>query len=84
MCPVIDVIDDDTLEFHFSNAAGTSVGGFDWNLQVNALAFILLPRCPHSSSLISRMKAREILSDILLLFYYPLKVFHFVKSPLNY
>ncbi|CAG7834739.1 unnamed protein product [Allacma fusca] len=33
VCPVIDVIDDDTLEFHYSNSAGTSVGGFDWNLQ---------------------------------------------------
>ena len=36
VCPVIDVIDDDTMEYHYSNAAGTSVGGFDWNLQVNA------------------------------------------------
>jgi polypeptide N-acetylgalactosaminyltransferase len=30
---VIDVIDDDTLEFHYSDSKGTSVGGFDWNLQ---------------------------------------------------
>lgn len=33
VCPVIDVIDDDTLEYHYSDSKGTSVGGFDWNLQ---------------------------------------------------
>ncbi|XP_037075989.1 putative polypeptide N-acetylgalactosaminyltransferase 9 [Pollicipes pollicipes] len=33
VCPVIDVIDDTTLEYHFQRASGTSVGGFDWNLQ---------------------------------------------------
>ena len=32
--PVIDVIDDETLKFQFSSATATSVGGFDWNLQV--------------------------------------------------
>lgn len=35
VCPVIDVIDDDTLEYHYSDSKATSVGGFDWNLQVN-------------------------------------------------
>ncbi|XP_043202413.1 putative polypeptide N-acetylgalactosaminyltransferase 9 isoform X3 [Amphibalanus amphitrite] len=33
VCPVIDVIDDTTLEYHYQKASGTSVGGFDWNLQ---------------------------------------------------
>ncbi len=35
VCPVIDVIDDDTLEFHFRDSTGVNVGGFDWNLQVS-------------------------------------------------
>ncbi|XP_043202411.1 putative polypeptide N-acetylgalactosaminyltransferase 9 isoform X1 [Amphibalanus amphitrite] len=35
VCPVIDVIDDTTLEYHYQKASGTSVGGFDWNLQFN-------------------------------------------------
>ena len=33
--PVIDVIDDETLKYQFSSAQSTSVGGFDWNLQVH-------------------------------------------------
>lgn len=33
--PVIDVIDDTTFEYHFQKAVHTSVGGFDWNLQVS-------------------------------------------------
>lgn len=33
--PVIDVIDDTTLEFHYGSAKHTSVGGFDCNLQFN-------------------------------------------------
>jgi len=36
VCPVIDVIDDDTLEYHYSrDSGGVNVGGFDWNLQFN-------------------------------------------------
>lgn len=35
VCPVIDVIDDNTLEFHFRDSTGVNVGGFDWNLQFN-------------------------------------------------
>ncbi|KAL5240914.1 hypothetical protein ACI65C_008324 [Semiaphis heraclei] len=35
VCPVIDVIDDSTLEFHYRDAGGVNVGGFDWNLQFN-------------------------------------------------
>ncbi|KAF0307909.1 Polypeptide N-acetylgalactosaminyltransferase 5 [Amphibalanus amphitrite] len=35
VCPVIDVINDDTFEYHWQRASGTSVGGFDWNLQFN-------------------------------------------------
>jgi hypothetical protein len=34
VCPVIDVIDDDTLEYHYRDSSGVNVGGFDWNLQV--------------------------------------------------
>lgn len=35
VCPVIDVIDDNTLEYHLSKAYFTNVGGFDWSLQFN-------------------------------------------------
>ncbi|GAU99028.1 hypothetical protein RvY_10088 [Ramazzottius varieornatus] len=35
VCPVIDVIDDTTFEYHYGRASGTQVGGFDWNLQFN-------------------------------------------------
>lgn len=33
VCPVIDVIDDDTLKFQYASAKSTSIGGFDWNMQ---------------------------------------------------
>ena len=33
VCPVIDIISDDTLEYTFNNDQ-VSVGGFDWGLQV--------------------------------------------------
>lgn len=33
--PVIDVIDDNTLQYHYGSAKSTSIGGFDWNLQFN-------------------------------------------------
>lgn len=33
VCPVIDVISDDTLEYHYRDSSGVNVGGFDWNLQ---------------------------------------------------
>ncbi|XP_049873274.1 putative polypeptide N-acetylgalactosaminyltransferase 9 isoform X2 [Pectinophora gossypiella] len=35
VCPVIDVIDDNTLEFHYRDSSSVNVGGFDWNLQFN-------------------------------------------------
>lgn len=35
VCPVIDVINDDTLEYHYRDSGGVNVGGFDWNLQFN-------------------------------------------------
>ncbi|XP_074604842.1 putative polypeptide N-acetylgalactosaminyltransferase 9 isoform X2 [Brevipalpus obovatus] len=36
VCPVIDVIDDKTLQYHFrGEASAINVGGFDWNLQFN-------------------------------------------------
>lgn len=34
VCPVIDVIDDTSLEYHWRDSGGVNVGGFDWNLQV--------------------------------------------------
>ncbi|CDW56563.1 glycosyl transferase, group 2 family protein [Trichuris trichiura] len=33
VCPVIDVIDDETFQYHYSKASFTQVGGFDWSLQ---------------------------------------------------
>ncbi|XP_033149259.1 putative polypeptide N-acetylgalactosaminyltransferase 9 isoform X2 [Drosophila busckii] len=33
VCPVIDVLDDTTLEYHYRDSSGVNVGGFDWNLQ---------------------------------------------------
>lgn len=35
VCPVIDVIDDNTFKYHYSGAFFTNVGGFDWSLQFN-------------------------------------------------
>ncbi|KAL1237505.1 Polypeptide N-acetylgalactosaminyltransferase [Trichinella spiralis] len=35
VCPVIDVIDDDTFKYHCGKSWMTNVGGFDWNLQFN-------------------------------------------------
>ncbi|CAH1107252.1 unnamed protein product [Psylliodes chrysocephalus] len=35
VCPVIDVIDDTTMEYHYHDSTGVNVGGFDWNLQFN-------------------------------------------------
>lgn len=36
VCPVIDVIDDTSFEYHYvDDASAISVGGFDWNLQFN-------------------------------------------------
>lgn len=36
VCPVIDVIDDKTFEYHFRpESQSINVGGFDWNLQFN-------------------------------------------------
>ena len=33
VCPVIDVIEDDTLKYQYGSAKSTSIGGFDWNMQ---------------------------------------------------
>jgi len=35
VAPVIDVIDDKTMQYKFAGAKATNVGGFDWNLQFN-------------------------------------------------
>lgn len=35
VCPVIDVISDDTFEYHYRDSRSLNVGGFDWNLQFN-------------------------------------------------
>ncbi|KAG5672040.1 hypothetical protein PVAND_002202 [Polypedilum vanderplanki] len=32
VCPVIDVIDDDSLAFSYQDASGLQVGGFDWEM----------------------------------------------------
>lgn len=42
VCPVIDVIDDTTLEYHWRDSGGVNVGGFDWNLQVRNIPTITL------------------------------------------
>lgn len=34
VCPVIDVVSDDSLEYHYRDSSGVNVGGFDWSLQV--------------------------------------------------
>ncbi|XP_050522612.1 putative polypeptide N-acetylgalactosaminyltransferase 9 [Daktulosphaira vitifoliae] len=56
VCPVIDVIDDTTLEFHYRDAGGVNVGGFDWNLQVKII-IIKIER--DSSSLVSILKKKQ-------------------------
>ncbi|XP_046349821.1 polypeptide N-acetylgalactosaminyltransferase 5-like isoform X1 [Haliotis rufescens] len=33
VCPVIDVIEDDSFKYQYGSAKATSIGGFDWNLQ---------------------------------------------------
>ena len=33
VCPVIYVINVDTLEYYYRDSGGVNVGGFDWNLQ---------------------------------------------------
>jgi len=49
VCPVIDVIDDNTLEYHYSkDSSGVNVGGFDWNLQFNWHAVPERERTKHS------------------------------------
>lgn len=35
MCPVIDIIDDTTLEYLYRQVGDMSVGGFDWKLIFN-------------------------------------------------
>ncbi|KFM64780.1 putative polypeptide N-acetylgalactosaminyltransferase 9, partial [Stegodyphus mimosarum] len=35
VCPVIDVISDDTFQYHYRDSRSLNVGGFDWNLQFN-------------------------------------------------
>ncbi|XP_054091038.1 putative polypeptide N-acetylgalactosaminyltransferase 9 isoform X1 [Zeugodacus cucurbitae] len=50
VCPVIDVIDDTTLEFHYRDSGGVNVGGFDWNLQFNWHAVPERERKRHKNS----------------------------------
>ncbi|XP_042902744.1 putative polypeptide N-acetylgalactosaminyltransferase 9 [Parasteatoda tepidariorum] len=35
VCPVIDVISDDSFQYHYRSSKHLNVGGFDWNLQFN-------------------------------------------------
>lgn len=50
VCPVIDVIDDTTLEFHYRDSGFVNVGGFDWNLQFNWHAVPERERKRHKNS----------------------------------
>ena len=50
VCPVIDVIDDTTLEYHWHDSSGVNVGGFDWNLQFNWHAVPERERKRHKST----------------------------------
>lgn len=50
VCPVIDVIDDTTMEYHWRDSGGVNVGGFDWNLQFNWHAVPERERKRHKSS----------------------------------
>jgi polypeptide N-acetylgalactosaminyltransferase len=50
VCPVIDVIDDDTLEYHYRDSTGVNVGGFDWNLQFNWHSIPERERKKHNNS----------------------------------
>ena len=50
VCPVIDVIDDTTLEYHWHDSSGVNVGGFDWNLQFNWHAVPDRERKRHTST----------------------------------
>lgn len=59
VCPVIDVIDDTSLEYHWRDSGGVNVGGFDWNLQVLTFHWItyLLVCC----KLISQLKVLKLI-----------------------
>ncbi|KAB0792940.1 hypothetical protein PPYR_12560 [Photinus pyralis] len=50
VCPVIDVIDDTTLEYHWRDSSGVNVGGFDWNLQFNWHAVPEREKTKHKNS----------------------------------
>jgi len=50
VCPVIDVIDDTTLEYHYHDSSGVNVGGFDWNLQFNWHSVPERERARHAST----------------------------------
>ncbi|XKL65546.1 hypothetical protein PGB90_008966 [Kerria lacca] len=50
VCPVIDVLDDTTLEYHWRDSSGVNVGGFDWNLQFNWHALPEREKKRHSNS----------------------------------
>ncbi|KAG4066660.1 hypothetical protein HA402_007296 [Bradysia odoriphaga] len=50
VCPVIDVIDDTTMEYHWRDSGGVNVGGFDWSLQFNWHAVPERERKRHKSS----------------------------------
>ncbi|XP_061715748.1 putative polypeptide N-acetylgalactosaminyltransferase 9 isoform X1 [Cydia pomonella] len=50
VCPVIDVIDDNTLEYHYRDSTSVNVGGFDWNLQFNWHPVPARERARHSNT----------------------------------
>lgn len=59
VCPVIDVIDDTTMEYHWRDSGGVNVGGFDWNLQFNWHAVPERERKRHKVNVDSGIKRNE-------------------------
>ncbi|MPC46541.1 Polypeptide N-acetylgalactosaminyltransferase 5 [Portunus trituberculatus] len=43
VCPVIDVISDDTFQLRMSKAKDVQVGGFSWGLIVRSSRFLIVP-----------------------------------------
>lgn len=59
VCPVIDVISDETLEYHYRDSGGVNVGGFDWNLQ---FSWHPVPERERKRHNVSEVRALQILT----------------------
>lgn len=70
VCPVIDVIDDTTLEFHYRDSSGVNVGGFDWNLQFSWHAVPEREKRRHNVSP-SLLSIRPILANYIYMYITP-------------